>query len=200
MLGRVRLRLHSRPARNDGHVCHAHRAKNHIQPAFWTLRSVQVVSSYCFRSRRLANRALITRILSPLSVCTTTSNFPWWDRPSTIDRSSSCEWAGSGIVSERASPNTVAASSKLTPCLARLVLALFWFHSKLSGMAQACRMFERKPSRNLSTRFSLNTLGNLIHCTRVKPGRRRFFNGFEDFRDYLGPANLCGIARRGLCC
>jgi hypothetical protein len=39
-------------------------------------------------------------------------------------RVSVCECAGSGIVMETGSPKTVAASSKLTPCLARFVPAV----------------------------------------------------------------------------
>lgn len=64
----------------------------------------------------LARRALTMRTLSPLSVCTTTSNFLWCDCPTEIHRFSNCECAGSEIVSERTSPNTIAASSKPTPC------------------------------------------------------------------------------------
>src|SRR6266540_3304799 len=40
------------------------------------------------------------------------------------NRSSACEWPGSGIVNDNGSANTVAASSKLTPCFARFDLAL----------------------------------------------------------------------------
>ena len=40
-----------------------------------------MLSSYCLRSRRLARRALMMRILSPRSVCTTTSNLSRCERP-----------------------------------------------------------------------------------------------------------------------
>ena len=88
------------------------------------------------------------RILSPRSVCTTTSNFRWCDYPSTIERSSTCEWAGLEIVSDNGPPKTVEASSKLTPCLARFDFALHPSHSKLSGMTQSCPVCASKPSRD----------------------------------------------------
>src|ERR1017187_3157763 len=91
-----------------------------------------MAASYCFRSRRLAGRALMMRILSPRSVWTTTSNFPSWERPKIMNRFSLCECAGSGIVTERGSPKTVAAASKLTLCLARFDCALFASHSKVN--------------------------------------------------------------------
>src|ERR1035437_3076308 len=70
------------------------------------------------------------------SVCTTTNIFRRCELPMMINRSSTCECAGSGIVSDNGSPNTVVASAKLTSCLARFDLALFSSHSKFSGMAQ----------------------------------------------------------------
>ena len=91
-----------------------------------------MTSSYCFRSRRLARRALMIRILSPRSVCTTTSNLSRCERPKIMKRFSACECAGSKIVTESGSPNTVAASSKGTPCLARFNRALLASHSKVS--------------------------------------------------------------------
>ncbi len=72
------------------------------------------------------------RILSPRSVWTTTSNFSSWARPKMMNRFSLCECAGSGIVTERASPKTVAAASKLTLCLARFDCALCASHSKVN--------------------------------------------------------------------
>src|SRR5476651_2057849 len=49
-----------------------------------------------------------------------------------MKRVSVCECAGSRIVMETGSPKTVAASSKLTPCLARFDPALCASHSKVS--------------------------------------------------------------------
>jgi len=66
------------------------------------------------------------RILSSLSVCTTTSNLRRYELPIVTNRFSVSECAGSGIVSESASPNTVDASSKVMPpaCCASSSLAL----------------------------------------------------------------------------
>ena len=91
-----------------------------------------MTSSYCFRSRRLARRALMIRILSPRSVCTTTRNLSRCEHPKMMNRSSICECAGLKIVTDSGSPNTVAASSNWTPCLARFNRALLASHSKVS--------------------------------------------------------------------
>ncbi|HEX3718584.1 MAG TPA: hypothetical protein VH595_11505 [Verrucomicrobiae bacterium] len=47
--------------------------------------------------------------------------------------------------------------------------------------------FSRNLSRNISLRFSPNTLGNLIHRTRLKLAASMLhFDGFDDFEDYFG--------------
>jgi hypothetical protein len=73
---------------------------------------------------------------------------------------------------------------QVRPPQTRLVLALFLSHLRLNDMAQSCRIFERKPSGNFSTRFSSNTLGNLIHWTRVKLAASMLhFDGYDVFED-----------------
>ena len=56
-----------------------------------------------------------------------------------MNRSSAAEWSGSGIVIESGSPNAVAASAKLTPCLRTLAAAFRASHAKRRGMAQSIR-------------------------------------------------------------
>jgi hypothetical protein len=88
-------------------------------------------SSYCFRSFRVANRALIIRVRGSLSVYETTSNRKRSDIPNTINRCSLSEWSGSGMFIDNGSPKAVTASAKETPCLLRLACAFFASHSKL---------------------------------------------------------------------
>ncbi len=47
-------------------------------------------------------------------------------------RCSPAEWSGSGTVSDKGSPNTVAASRKSTPCFARFDFALAESHSNVN--------------------------------------------------------------------
>ena len=49
-----------------------------------------------------------------------------------MNRSSVSEYSGSGMVDESGSLNMVAASSNVTPCLRRLVLALAGSHSTVA--------------------------------------------------------------------
>jgi hypothetical protein len=50
----------------------------------------------------------------------------------------------------------------------------------------------RTLSRNISMRFSPNTLGNLIYGTRLKLAAAMLhFDGYDDFEDYLGPRWHC---------
>jgi hypothetical protein len=50
----------------------------------------------------------------------------------------------------------------------------------------------RTLSRNISMRFSPNTLGNLIYRTRLKLAASMLpFDGYDDFEDYLGPRWHC---------
>jgi hypothetical protein len=52
--------------------------------------------------------------------------------------------------------------------------------------------FSRTLSRNISMRFSPNTLGNLIYRTRLKLAASMLpFDGYDDFEDYLGPRWHC---------
>src|SRR6266481_5038426 len=71
-----------------------------------------------------------------------------------MNRSSAWEWAGSKIVIDNGSPNTLDASSKSTLCLAKLALALFSSHSKLIGIAQASSISQSEPRLYSTTAWS----------------------------------------------
>src|ERR1019366_5586004 len=102
------------------------------------------------------------RILSPRSVCTTTSNLSRCEHPKIMNRFSDCECAGSKIVTESGSPNNVAASSKLTPCLARFNAALAAFHSKVS-------------TQKIQTPLASIVHQNILHFQQLAAGGLKFF-------------------------
>ena len=77
------------------------------------------------------------RIFLSRSVYATISNRPASDSPRLRKRVSLSEWSGSEIVSSKGSANTVMASAKLTPCLARFVSALVGSHSKTTRRSVA---------------------------------------------------------------
>src|SRR5439155_21605602 len=119
------------------HASREHRDGSHIPDAsnsFFELPSVYFVSSYAFRSARVANLALMIRIRPLRSVYDTTSNFPRCDMPRSTKRFSETDRSGSAMVIESGSRNTVLASSKETLCFLELSLAFDGSHSNSSAI------------------------------------------------------------------
>ena len=93
---------------------------------------------YLIVSVLVASLALMIRIRFPRSQYTTTISLPIAETPRETNRSSSGEeWASSCMVISRTSANTVAASSKATPCVRRLRRAFSGFHSKRKLISDA---------------------------------------------------------------
>lgn len=95
------------------------------------------------------------RILSPRFACTTTSVRRRYDCPIVIRRSSVAEWRGSSMVRDNGSPNTVATSSKETPCFFRFPYALCSSHSKVRPISFLCFRPLHQAAAKLSHRASL---------------------------------------------
>src|SRR5437763_620852 len=77
-------------------------------------------------------------IVSSRSVWAMARRRPTVEMPKVTKRSSSNEWSGSTPVADRASRNTVAASSNETPCLARFSAALAGSHAKRNHASLTC--------------------------------------------------------------
>src|SRR3990170_3978297 len=73
------------------------------------------------------------RVRSPRGQCDTNTTRCFVVKPIVISRFSSSEWSASGKVIAKESRNTVAASSKETPCLRKLAFAFFGSHSWITG-------------------------------------------------------------------
>jgi hypothetical protein len=69
------------------------------------------------------------------SVWASTNKRPAHDTPTVIKRGTPIEWSKSGNVPAQGSPNTVAASSKPTPCFWRLVSAFVGFQMNLKKLS-----------------------------------------------------------------
>lgn len=95
-------------------------------------RSCEAFLTFCsWRccSPRVAGRALIIRTLGGRSVNATSNRRSCSEYPTMISRGSSDECSGSSKILAIGSPNTVAASSKVTPCLRPFSLAFAGSHS-----------------------------------------------------------------------
>ncbi len=113
------------------HICHEHHARSR-SPERAPALVYRLFSSYCLRWRLFAFHALMMRILSPRSVCGTTSRFPRLERPRIAHRSSPIECSGSGMVIESQSANTVVASSNDMRRFLRFCCAFRGSHSNFT--------------------------------------------------------------------
>ena len=104
------------------------------------------------RSARVAWRALMRRIVSPRSTYIIASKRPRSETPSKTNRSSSIECLPSFVMRPSGSAKTVVASSKETPCLAKLLATLCAFHSKfratLASLADLAAEFTKSFGRS----------------------------------------------------
>lgn len=118
------------------------------------------------------------RIESSSPVWATTRRRPEDEMPNVTKRLSSSEWSGSAPVADKGSKNTLAASSKETPCFRRFPAAFSAFHSKRNCLQyirhgiEGGRIEESPGEPGLGKSFEGFRRLGLLFSSPAKPGHR----------------------------